>query len=81
MLLTFLRWLKKNSDIDFSILLMDEGDIVDQFREVGPTFVLHAKTKARLSLLERVLGNKLKMVKLARGLRDRPRDSSSGPDR
>lgn len=40
MLLHLLQWLKKHSDLPFSLLLLGEGELVDQFAEICPTKVV-----------------------------------------
>jgi len=39
LLLVLLRWLKDNSDLEFSILLRAGGPLVEDFRALAPTFI------------------------------------------
>jgi len=38
-LLYFLRWLKKNTNVKFSVLLQNGGELEEEFKEVAPTYV------------------------------------------
>ena len=41
MLLHFLRWLGKHSDLDFSLVLMREGELLSEFAESAPLTSVH----------------------------------------
>jgi glycosyltransferase involved in cell wall biosynthesis len=42
-LLTFLRWLRANADVDVEVLLLDGGDLVADFRSVASVHALRPK--------------------------------------
>lgn len=44
-LLHLLRWIKANTDIDFEVLLLDGGDLLDEYRALAPTTVLDYSDK------------------------------------
>lgn len=54
MLLYFLRWLRTNTDIEFSLILLEGGPLVDDYAAVAPVRVFGELRRSRLSrLLER----------------------------
>ena len=69
-LLHLLRWIKANTDIDFEVLLLDGGDLLDDYRALSPVVVLDESTKPpRLALLGQMLGHTFKMTRTAERLR------------
>ena len=50
LLLQFLRWVKANSDLSFSILVCEPGPLLPEFEALAETFVLDR----RLNLVERI---------------------------
>lgn len=50
LLLNFLKWLKKNTDIPFEIILKRGGELENEFRLLGPTFVFESTNKRSLIL-------------------------------
>jgi glycosyltransferase involved in cell wall biosynthesis len=57
LLLTFLKWFKANTNIPFSILLRNGGELESEFADLAPTKVLNIKTSENRTFLERVLFN------------------------
>jgi len=54
MLLYFLRWLRANTDLEFAVVLLDGGPLVDDYAEVAPLRVLADLRRSRVSrILER----------------------------
>lgn len=49
MLLHFLRWLRDHTDLDFHILLLEGGPLVESYAEVAPTKVLAGLRESRWS--------------------------------
>ncbi len=41
LLLNFLKWLKKNSDFTFEVLLRNPGPLVEEFAEIAPVRIVH----------------------------------------
>ena len=56
MMLNFLRWLRGNAQLDFSVLLIRGGELLAEFAEVAPVAVAHGSQGARgaTRTLERV---------------------------
>jgi glycosyltransferase involved in cell wall biosynthesis len=60
LLLQFLKWLRRNSKIDFEILLRGSGELIDEYRAVARTHLLHPEIlpfpTSRISQLRATLG-------------------------
>jgi glycosyltransferase involved in cell wall biosynthesis len=50
-LLHLLRWLKLNSNIELSTLLLDGGDLVSEFKSISPVYILNPQKKESTFLL------------------------------
>lgn len=53
-LLNLVRWIKSNTDLSFGILLKEDGELADDFRILGPTWIFSKKAKKR-DILGRIL--------------------------
>lgn len=54
-LLSFLRWLKENTDIPFQILLKQGGDLEQEFQDIAPTLLYAPESIFQLGTTEKIL--------------------------
>lgn len=65
-LLHLLRWIRANTDVDFEVLLLEGGELEEDYRAVAPTTVLHESVRPpRTTALAQLLGDGLGRRELA----------------
>lgn len=78
MFLHFMRWLRENTSLQFEILLLAGGPLVDEFAKVAPTCLVEALGAGQASYIEAgikragfpKLGDRLKVARTQRPVRD-----------
>lgn len=69
-LLHLLRWVAANTDLDFEVLLLDGGDLLDDYRALAPVTVLDESTKPpKLAALGMALEHRFGLTGAANRLR------------
>lgn len=56
-LLHLLRWVHEHTDVEFEVLLLEGGDLLDDYRALAPVTVLHESRLPRLAALVRSGGD------------------------
>lgn len=67
---TILDWLRNTIGVSFEVLLLEEGELANEFKMIAPTSVANLSESSRTSLVERGL-RKLKVPAAASRLRNR----------
>jgi glycosyltransferase involved in cell wall biosynthesis len=52
MLWNFLRWLRDNSDLEFEVLLLNDGPLVDDFASLAPVHLVRARGAGSITYME-----------------------------
>lgn len=70
-LLHLLRWIHANTEVDFEVLLLEGGELEDDYRALAPVTVLHESEEPRLAVAGRMLAERSGREELGERLRER----------